>query len=77
MCLFFNACYFPFWLVVDVVVAADKYEHLNYLYKFILVTVLIAAVLIEVTRAVIQATSFAMEISPRQLFGREHTYLAL
>ena len=33
MCLFFNACYFPFWLVVDVVVAADKYEHLNYLYK--------------------------------------------
>ena len=50
MCLFFNVCYFPFWLIVDVIVAVDKYEHLNYLYKFILVTVLIAAVFIEVTR---------------------------
>ena len=50
VCLFFNVCYFPFWLVVDVIVAVDKYEHLNYLYKFILVTVLIAAVIIEVTR---------------------------
>ncbi len=50
MCLFFNVCYFPFWIMSVVVVASVKYEHLNYLYKFVLVTVLVAAVLIEVTR---------------------------
>ena len=43
-------CYFPFWLCVDLVVAYIKYEHLNYLYKFVLVTVLVAAVVIEVVR---------------------------
>ena len=50
MCLFFNVVYFPFWLIVSIVITALKYEYLNYLYKFILVTVLVAAVLIEVTR---------------------------
>ena len=50
VCLFFNVCYFPFWLCVDLVTAYIKYEHLNYLYKFVLVTVLVAAVVIEVVR---------------------------
>lgn len=50
MSLFFNLCYFPFWLVISIVIAYVKYQYLNYLYKFILVTVLVAATIIEVTR---------------------------
>ncbi len=50
MCLFFNLCYFPFWLIISAVVTYVKYDHLNYLYKFILVTVLVATTIIEVTR---------------------------
>lgn len=50
MCLFFNVCYFPFWFIVSLVITYVKYEHLNYLYKFILVTILAAVLLIEVTR---------------------------
>ena len=50
MCLFFNVCYFPFWLLVALTITYIKYEYLNYLYKFVLVTVLVAAVFIEVTR---------------------------
>ena len=37
MSLFFNVCYFPFWLVIAIVVTVVKYAYLNYLYKFILV----------------------------------------
>ena len=50
MCLFFNVCYFPFWLVICLSILYVKYTYLNYLYKFILVTVLVAVVLIEVAR---------------------------
>ncbi len=50
MCLFFNACYFPFWLVAAITTTYVKYQYLNYLYKFILVTVLVAVMLIEVAR---------------------------
>lgn len=50
MCLFFNLCYFPFWLIISIVIAYVKYDHLNYLYKFILVTILVATTVIEVTR---------------------------
>ena len=50
VCLFFNACYFPFWLACELASASAKYQHLNYLYKIVLVTVLVAVVLIEVTR---------------------------
>ena len=50
MALFFNVCYFPAWLIISVVITIVKYDHLNYLYKFILVTVLIAATIIEIIR---------------------------
>ena len=50
MCLFFNLCYFPFWLIISIVIAYVKYDHLNYLYKFILVTILVATTIIEITR---------------------------
>jgi transmembrane protein 17 len=50
MCLFFNCCYFPFWLIISIVIAYVKYEYLNYLYKFILVTILVATTIIEITR---------------------------
>merc|ERR1712156_339183 len=50
ICLFFNLCYFPFWLIISIVIAYVKYEHLNYLYKFILVTILVATTIIEITR---------------------------
>jgi transmembrane protein 17 len=50
MCLFFNMCYFPFWLVVAIIITYVKYQYLNYLYKFILITVLVAAITIEIIR---------------------------
>ena len=50
MCLFFNLCYFPFWLAVTIVATVIKYNLLNYLYQFILLTVLVAVVLIELAR---------------------------
>lgn len=50
MCLFFNLCYFPFWLAISIVIAYVKYDHLNYLYKFVLVTILVATTVIEMTR---------------------------
>ncbi len=50
ICLFFNVCYFPFWLVIAAVLAYLKYDHLNYLYKFVLITILVATTVIEVTR---------------------------
>ena len=50
MALFFNVCYFPAWLIISIVIASVKYEYLNYLYKFVLVTILIAATIIEIIR---------------------------
>ena len=50
MALFFNVCYFPAWLIIYIVITTVKYEYLNYLYKFILVTVLVAATIIEIIR---------------------------
>lgn len=50
MALFFNVCYFPAWLIISIVITTVKYEYLNYLYKFVLVTVLIAATIIEIIR---------------------------
>ena len=48
MALFFNVCYFPAWLIISIVITTVKYDHLNYLYKFVLVTVLVAATVIEI-----------------------------
>ena len=50
MCLFFNLCYFPFWLITSVVIAYVKFDHLNYLYQFILVTLLFFSTIIEIIR---------------------------
>ena len=50
MALFFNVCYFPAWLIISIVITTVKYDHLNYLYKFVLVTVLVAATVIEIIR---------------------------
>ena len=50
VCLFFNLCYFPFWLIISIIMAYVKYEYLNYLYKFVLVTILVATTIIEITR---------------------------
>ncbi|XP_040570796.1 transmembrane protein 17 [Lepeophtheirus salmonis] len=50
MSLFFNVIYFPFWFLISLLSTIVKYTYLNYLYKFILLTVLIAVVIIEVIR---------------------------
>ena len=48
--LYLNVVYFPCWLGVTLMVCTVKYHLLNYLYKFVLVTVLVAIVIIEVVR---------------------------
>merc|ERR1711953_250442 len=48
--LYFNVIYFPFWLGVTVMVMTIKYHLLNYLYKFVLVTVIVAVIIIELVR---------------------------
>ncbi|NXI47520.1 TMM17 protein, partial [Galbula dea] len=50
MSLYFNVYYFPFWWLITVVMLHLKYPALSDYYKFILVTVMILASLIEVTR---------------------------
>ena len=50
MVLYLNVIYFPFWLAVTMTVTTVKYHLLNYLYKFVLVTVLVAVIIIEVVR---------------------------
>ena len=48
--LYFNVVYFPFWLIVTIMVITIKYHLLNYLYKFVLVTILVAVIIIELVR---------------------------
>ena len=48
--LYFNVIYFPFWLSVTIMVMTIKYHLLNYLYKFVLVTVIVAVIIIELVR---------------------------
>merc|ERR1711953_290234 len=48
--LYFNVVYFPFWLSVTIMVITIKYHLLNYLYKFVLVTILVAVIIIELVR---------------------------
>ena len=48
--LYLNVMYFPCWLAVTVMVTSVKYQLLNYLYKFVLVTVLVAVIVIEIVR---------------------------
>ena len=48
--LYLNVVYFPCWLGVILTVCSVKYHLLNYLYKFVLVTVLVAIVIIEIVR---------------------------
>merc|ERR1711953_1603510 len=48
--LYFNVIYFPFWLGVTVMVMTIKYHLLNYLYKFVPVTVIVAVIIIELVR---------------------------
>ena len=50
VCLFLNVIYFPFWVVIALTITWIKYEFLNYLYKFILVTVLAGTIIIELAR---------------------------
>ena len=50
MALFFNVCYFPAWITISIIMTTVKYDSLNYLYKFILVTVLVAVTVIEAVR---------------------------
>jgi Predicted membrane protein len=48
--LYLNLIYFPCWVSVVVMVSSLKYHLLSYLYKFVLLTVLTAFILIEVVR---------------------------
>ena len=48
--LYLNVIYFPCWLGVILMVTSVKYHLLNYLYKFVLVTILVAVIIIEVVR---------------------------
>merc|ERR1711953_1409342 len=48
--LYFNVIYFPFWLSVTIMVMTIKDHLLNYLYKFVLVTVIVAVIIIELVR---------------------------
>ena len=48
--LYLNVIYFPCWLAVTIMVTFLKYQLLNYLYKFVLVTVLAAVIIIEIVR---------------------------
>lgn len=48
--LYLNVFYFPCWLGVILTVASVKYHLLNYLYKFVLITILVAVIIIEVVR---------------------------
>ncbi|NXV71899.1 TMM17 protein, partial [Atlantisia rogersi] len=50
MSLYFNVYYFPFWWLSAVVMLHQKYPELSDYYKFILVTIMILASLIEVIR---------------------------
>ncbi|XP_063184405.1 transmembrane protein 17 [Chroicocephalus ridibundus] len=50
MSLYFNVYFFPFWWLSTVVMLQLKYSFLSDYYKFILVTIMILASLIEVIR---------------------------
>uniref|UniRef100_H2ZW24 Transmembrane protein 17 n=1 Tax=Latimeria chalumnae TaxID=7897 RepID=H2ZW24_LATCH len=50
MSLYFNIYYFPFWWVSEVIMLHLKYPVLQDYYRFILVTILILATLIEIIR---------------------------
>ncbi|NWS15522.1 TMM17 protein, partial [Pachyramphus minor] len=50
MSLYFNVYFFPFWWLSTVVILYLKYPDLSDYYKFILVTIMILASLIEVIR---------------------------
>ncbi|CAL1595559.1 unnamed protein product [Knipowitschia caucasica] len=50
MSLYFNACFFPFWWISEVVMLNLKYPFLPDYYKFILVTILIVMSCIEAIR---------------------------
>lgn len=50
MVLYLNVIYFPCWLGVTIMVTSVKFHLLNYLYKFVLVTILVAVIIIEVVR---------------------------
>jgi hypothetical protein len=48
--LYLNLIYFPCWVCVVLLVSSLKYHLLSYLYKFVLLTVLTAFILIELVR---------------------------
>ena len=48
--LYLNVIYFPCWLSVILMVVSVKFHLLNYLYKFVLVTILVAVIVIEIVR---------------------------
>ncbi|XP_019646753.1 PREDICTED: transmembrane protein 17B-like isoform X2 [Branchiostoma belcheri] len=50
MALYFNVCYFPFWLVTAIVLLQLKFSSLDEFYKFITVTVYVVMVVVEIVR---------------------------
>ncbi|XP_069485115.1 transmembrane protein 17-like [Ambystoma mexicanum] len=64
MSLYFNAFYFPFWWVCDVVMLQLKYSIIADYYKFILVTILILVSLIEAIRLYLGYTGNLQEKVP-------------
>ena len=83
MCLFFNLCYFPFWLITSVVIAYVKFDHLNYLYQFILVTLLFFSTIIEIIRLYLGYLGNLTEKVPVIYFvsgqgrGGQHIYILI
>ncbi|KAK2172975.1 hypothetical protein NP493_913g01053 [Ridgeia piscesae] len=50
MALYFNAFYFPFWLVTAIIMLAAKYHALSNVYQIICISILIVMTLIEAIR---------------------------
>ncbi|XP_070572094.1 transmembrane protein 17-like [Ptychodera flava] len=64
MSLYFNAFYFPFWLVTCVVMYELKFHYLDEFYKFILITVFIVMTFIEIIRLYLGYKGNLMEKVP-------------
>ncbi|KAK6468607.1 transmembrane protein 17B-like [Huso huso] len=64
MSLYFNAFFFPFWWISEVVMLDLKYPALQDYYKFILVTVLVVMTAIELIRVYLGYTGNLQEKVP-------------
>ncbi|KAM4810341.1 transmembrane protein 17B-like isoform 1-T1 [Rhinophrynus dorsalis] len=50
MMLYFNALFFPFWFVSEIITVELKYHLLNVYYQFLLIIILIILTLVEILR---------------------------